>query len=251
VAKRLSLLLVCCGLLQGQGIIGISGSSGGGGGGGDTADITTGLLNDWNFETSLTADDGSEGTSITWTNTPTLRTDGCAVGSQCVELNGSTQHGAAAITFPTSGDFTFALWTYFDTVGGADIMLVGHNGASTIGEIALYITGTLAAAVWFNGIANDNIIMSNSVAITATWIHYAVTRDNGVLRLFYNGIEVGTNIGADTMDFGACELLIGTEADSGCAASLGNYLDGRLDEIRRYDRALSGTDMLALVALGP
>ena len=245
---KLVLLLSCVVGLYAQGVISSSVPSTGGGGAA-AADITTGLLNNWNFETSLTADDGSEGTSITWTNTPTLLSSGCTEGSQCVELDGTTQHGSAAITFPTSGDFTFATWAYFDTLGGADMMLVGHNGSSTIGELALYITATLSSAVWFNAVSTDNIIIANNVTL-ATWIHYAVTRDNGVLRLFYNGIQIGTGIGDVTLNFGACELLIGTEADTGCAGTLGNYFDGRLDDIRRYDRALSSTDMLALFAMG-
>ena len=207
----------------------------------ETVDVSS-PVNDWNFETDLTTDDGSEGVTITWTNSPTLRSSGCFEGSQCVELNGTTQHGAANITFPTSGDFTFAMAGYLDAVGGADYLFAGHDGSSSVAELALFIDNEGDYSVFANAVTTERLSQLRQEAF-AGWNHYAITRKDGVATVYFNGLAVASFVMDVTFDFSTCDLLIGTEADSGCAGSLGNYWDGRIDSIKRWNRALNAVSV--------
>ena len=65
-----------------------------------------------------------------------------------------------------------------------------------------------------------------------TWTHVAITYDNLTLRLYVNGIQVATRAqtGPTATSTGALRL--------GGSAAWGEYLNGSLDDVRIYSRAL-------------
>jgi hypothetical protein len=68
------------------------------------------------------------------------------------------------------------------------------------------------------------------------WSHVALTDDGARLRVYLDGELVGTDP-AIPLTTGAGPLSIG------CLAEYGNYFKGRLDEVRVYNRALSGNEI--------
>jgi glucose/arabinose dehydrogenase len=72
-----------------------------------------------------------------------------------------------------------------------------------------------------------------------TWTHLAVTYDGTTLRLFVNGTQVGTRAvsGALLTSTGALRL--------GGNSVWGEFFQGRLDEVRIYNRALTTTEIQA------
>jgi hypothetical protein len=78
-----------------------------------------------------------------------------------------------------------------------------------------------------------------------TWSHLAVTFDNSTLRIFVNGVQVGSRAVAGPLLTSTGVLRFGGNS------IWGEYFAGRLDDIRIYNRALSAaeiqTDMLTAV----
>ncbi len=71
------------------------------------------------------------------------------------------------------------------------------------------------------------------------WTHLAATFDGAVLRLFVNGAEVSSRAAAGTLTQSANPLRIGGNS------VWGEYFQGRIDEIRVYNRALGAAEILA------
>jgi glucose/arabinose dehydrogenase len=78
-----------------------------------------------------------------------------------------------------------------------------------------------------------------------TWTHLAATYDRVRLRLYVNGIEVANRAVTPSIGVSSGPLTIGGDA------TFGQYFDGRIDEVRVYNRALSAgeiqTDMITAV----
>jgi hypothetical protein len=73
----------------------------------------------------------------------------------------------------------------------------------------------------------STVYFSSSTALTTgTWIHIAATRASGTLRLFQNGILVGS--AANTVDF----TNTGTGVYIGRASDSGEEINGYIDELR-------------------
>ena len=66
-----------------------------------------------------------------------------------------------------------------------------------------------------------------------TWTHLALTFDNSTLRLYVNGVQVGTRAVAGPLLTTTGSLRIGGNS------IWGEFFAGRLDEIRLYNRALT------------
>ena len=75
---------------------------------------------------------------------------------------------------------------------------------------------------------------------TDTWYHVAGSYDGSTMRLYLNGDEVGTKDVSGTADSGGWVRLSHSANDAA--------LDGLLDDVRIYDRALSSTEIDDLAA---
>jgi hypothetical protein len=71
------------------------------------------------------------------------------------------------------------------------------------------------------------------------WTHLAVTYDNTTLRLFVNGVQVGTAAVAGPLLTSTGALRIGGNS------IWGEFFQGRIDDIRLYGRALSAAEIQA------
>ena len=72
-----------------------------------------------------------------------------------------------------------------------------------------------------------------------TWSHLAATFDDTTLRLFVNGTQVGTRAVAGPMLTSTGALRMGGNS------LWGEYFQGRIDEVRIYNRALSAAEIQA------
>jgi hypothetical protein len=72
-----------------------------------------------------------------------------------------------------------------------------------------------------------------------TWAHLATTYDGTTLRLFINGVQVSSRTVSTSIAASTGALRIGGNK------VWGEYFKGRIDEVRVYNRALSGTEVTA------
>ena len=88
-------------------------------------------------------------------------------------------------------------------------------------------------AVWANiGGADQTAVGTGSLALNV-WTHLAATYDGATVRLYVNGVQVGTRARVGSMAVSAQALRIGGNG------VWGEYFSGRIDEVRIYNRALS------------
>jgi hypothetical protein len=122
-----------------------------------------------------------------------------------------------------TGDFTVELWLNLaaNLNAYANVIQMGRTGnAFTIEAQATVNVLTLTNYT-------STVYFSSSTALTTgTWIHIAATRASGTLRLFQNGILVGS--AANTVDF----TNTGTGVYIGRASDSGEEINGYIDELR-------------------
>jgi hypothetical protein len=78
---------------------------------------------------------------------------------------------------------------------------------------------------------------TSKVALAPTWTHLAMTYDGTRIRLYVNARLVATTLQKGPIARSWQSLLIGNDLH-------GNWFDGLIDEVRVYDRALSGPEIL-------
>jgi hypothetical protein len=74
------------------------------------------------------------------------------------------------------------------------------------------------------------------------WTHLAFTYDGATFRIFVNGVQVATRAQAGAISASAQVLRIGGNS------VWGEYFQGRIDEVRIYNRALTQAEIQADMA---
>jgi hypothetical protein len=86
-------------------------------------------------------------------------------------------------------------------------------------------------------IGGERIVYGGSAIPVNTWSHLATTYDGAMLRLYVNGTQAGAQALSGAMAISNNPLRIGGNS------ALGEYFQGRIDEVRVYNRALSQTEI--------
>jgi hypothetical protein len=111
-----------------------------------------------------------------------------------------------------------------------------------------------------NGVANSNEYIAgwkhdstnecwtNIFSLTSdVWQHVVVTKDDTVLTAYVNGVSTGSCTGGDsTIGTNTVSLQIG-----GWTVYSSRYFNGQIDEVRIYNRALSGAEVVDLYNFAP
>ena len=154
-----------------------------------------------------------------------------------------------ALTLPAgvadSPDLTVAAWVYWN--GGGANQRVFDFGNNT--DKYLFLTpsngSTLRFAIKHGGAEQQ---LNTTPLVTGRWIHLAVTLSGDTGRLYVNGALVATNAAMtiNPSDFRPTVNYIG---DSQWSAD--PLFNGRVDDFRVYNHALSASDLAALIDLVP
>jgi len=116
----------------------------------------------------------------------------------------------------------------FVTLGNAKASL-RYDGEKGPGQLHFYMKDE-SGAIYH--VRKDNALS------TGSWLHVAGTYDGSTMRLYLDGVEQNTMDVSVTVQKGTGMTLSWTD----------EALDGRLDEVRIYNRALSHTEIQALAA---
>jgi hypothetical protein len=155
------------------------------------------------------------------------------------------------------GDFTIDLWVHFDTiktgaVGGLPNPFVAHDGGS--GEFPKWVfyaskaDSSSPATLNFhiNPDVGANMFLGApfTAAAPGEWYNVAITRSGSTYKFYVDGAQAGSDLTDGTVIPDASAPLT-----FGWAEAVSPYFDGRLDEIRIYDHALSQSEIAALAAV--
>ena len=160
-------------------------------------------------------------------------------GSNSLDLNGSSELNVTnSADFGFSGDFTLEMWVKPDSIptgSGAAALLCKRNlvgaGSGTWGMI--FGESTLG----FQDLQSITKYESATTLTAGVWQHVAVTRSGGTLRLFLDGVVLGTWTGV-TRNFTNGEALRFGRWD----ASGGYRYSGLVDDIRITNGVARYTD---------
>lgn len=138
-----------------------------------------------------------------------------------------------------TSDFTAECWVYpeaFSTNGSDLSALIENRISSTSGGFLLWIGSDATFTFYISASGNSvqRAISSLSNVILNRWTHVAGVRENGVLRLYINGVLHATETSAsgspdNLSPSNSSNILLGTACDDSGAF---RNLQGKLDNIR-------------------
>ncbi|KJU86726.1 FG-GAP repeat-containing protein [Candidatus Magnetobacterium bavaricum] len=181
----------------------------------------------------------------------TLTTDRAGSTNSAYSFNGADSYiGVPDKDGLTLGanPFTIATWVYFNQVNPQSPFVAHDEGGG----------GTNKWIFWYDEQGSGNASSGpalrfhvNGTALTPTdagyaswqpnksqWYHVAVTRSGDSYNFYVDGVMIGASKNSTVIPNPAAELTIGR------AEAL--YLNGSLDDVRLYKRALSATEIQAL-----
>jgi hypothetical protein len=169
-----------------------------------------------------------------------------AKSGQGVELNGSTQFiNTGAPVLNTASDYTASAWVKLDKADGAFQTIVSQDGATVSDFFLQYSGADQRFAMSFAGVRALGPVKPE----TGRWYHLTGVRDSvrGELRLYVDG-ELAGRVGACLPQAAPTgNTVIGRGKFGGNPV---DYLDGTVDQVHLYDRALSETEIKDLYASG-
>lgn len=182
----------------------------------------------------------------TLTNSPTWTT-----GISNSGLNfASNQYvqGPADAAFQVTGDLSISLWVYKTGFTNYSYVINKSAGDYT-SEFAIRIDNTTGIIKFFrgNGTNNEDNIASSSACSTNAWTHIVVTSASLAAKIYINGSLASSP-----------HTLSVSPTTSTSYFSFGNknkpatsyYLDGKLDEVGFWSRALSSDEVTSLYNSG-
>ena len=162
-----------------------------------------------------------------------------------VDLDGTNDYVALPAGVVSSSDTaTIAAWVYLDAVSNWMRIFDFGSGTST----NMYITpknganGKIRFAIKNNG-SSEQIIDGTSALATGGWHHVAVTLNGATGTLYVDGVNVGSN---SAMTLKPSNMGSTTQNWIGRSQYNDPYLNGRVDDFRIYNKALTASEIAAL-----
>ncbi len=194
------------------------------------------------FAVKLRAQNAAGRDSLTRTGYITVLASGSSGGSFALLYNGSTKYVDAGQLNLSGAALTLECWVKVNTFKTAFpyiSSLVGMEGNAALAMLRLGDANLAANKVQFvlNLNSADIKLASNQALVANTWYHLAATYNGSEMKIYING----------ALD--ASQAATGTLAANGVFALGRNYddsriLNGSLDEVRAFTRALTPAEVL-------
>lgn len=203
--------------------------------------VTNGLVGLWSFNgddiSGTTAYDRSgSGNNGTLTNGPTQVLG--KVGQALNFASASSQYVALGdVTALKNSVFTWSAWINPTTYAGSERSIIG--GSSNIARFSVASDGTLTLVQ--TGVST--LASTTATVPLGAWSHVAVSYDASGNYVFYiNGVNVKSGTNLVTFTFTGANFTIGQVST--------NYFNGKIDEVRAYNRVLTAGEIQALYDQG-
>lgn len=194
-------------------------------------------------------DESGNGNNATPVNGPILALDRFNVANRAYQFNGFNQYlevpNSASLSSP-SGNISFTFWarvTAWNFSGGVQytpILSKSNSAANAQYRAMLRNNGAYAMA---NGNGWNGVIGTNTN--TNTWYFFAITTSNDTMYYYRNGVLLGFAVGPTPYTLNnTTPLRIGRND-----VNTQVHFNGRLDEVRVYNRTLTDADVRALYNL--
>ena len=215
--------------------------------------VDTGLVGHWTFD----------GNDVDWGNTSTeikdvsgKGNDGDASGlttasavrgklGQALSFDGSSDYVASDV--PVSGNITLAAWIYPTSGSGEYSGIITRPNQYTYGNYkVMFRSGGQYIQFLFDGGSSH---VTHAISLNQ-WTHVAVSFDDSA-----NTVSMYLNGSIDTADTETASMstangYYGTLIGAGNTVYSDVYFEGKIDDVRIYNRALSATEVANLYNVG-
>jgi hypothetical protein len=149
-----------------------------------------------------------------------------------------------------TNDFTVELWANFsavlasDMVGDGSTVFIAHDEGSGARNKWLFGFGGGQLYFYTRGPTLPPLFLSQAPfsPITNQWYHLALTKAGGLYHIYVNGIQGSSQTNNLPVPVANAPLTIGQAQDL--------FMDGLLDEISLYNRALAASEIQAIYQAG-
>ena len=174
-------------------------------------------------------------------------------------LNGFTLGTNGYLEVPASKslenqNFTWAAWVEPNGAGpdndstGSSIIQQDIDDYSL--SVALYWRSKDNRFVFVFGNSSTETFASTDTFATGSFYHVAVTYDGNVFRMFVNGMAEGSFTEAKTISYSTNPWTIGSSGQIGVEVGFPRTLNGIVDELQAFNRALSQSELQAIYNAG-
>ena len=218
--------------------------------------VTNGLVGYWNFDEgsgTLAADSSGFGDTATLSTGATWTTN-AVLGASALLLNAASASSASvpdSTALEISGDLTIAMWVKQNSLPTTNSWMYylekGQNNQENYAFGAYSdATGTRLFFEFIDATGTTRYYTQGTgLALSAgTWTHVAVVFDhtNSQLSFFIKGKQVSSMAVAQSLTAATNPLVIGQQNITGYEF----YLNGSIDDLRVYNRALAASEISAL-----
>ncbi|GEM_PF-2509188 len=162
-------------------------------------------------------------------------------------LNGTSTSYAtlpSGVVNSLSGNFTIATWVYVNAHSTWARLFDFGTGTTAYMFLSPVSGGnTLRYAITTSGGSGEQQINAPMLLSPGTWQHVAVVLSGTTGTLYLNGVPIGTN---SSMTLRPSNLGVTTLNYIGRSQYSDPYFNGRVDDFRIYNRALTGAELSAL-----
>jgi len=166
----------------------------------------------------------------------TYLNDGVAVdvGTNTLTFDGSTDVATIPddLTLQVNGDMSICAWFQLDVASGFRGLVGKRDGGGT--NYVMYTTGDKLVSYDGSSLKTDTTNLS-----TGIWYHGAIVFNSGTSTLFYINGSLSSTQSSSTITANDAPLTFGNDG-------VGSRLDGRLDDVAIYNKALSSNEVSSI-----
>ena len=221
--------------------------------------LTNGLVGYWTFDgpdlsfvTNLATDVSGNGNHGRLTNMSTTSAPVIGRLGQALDFDGVNDQVVIPDSSPLDvNTMTLSAWVKPTTPANSNYVMIAKWQSVASSKSYFFIlhpsTRTVNVSLTTNCSTQTNFT-SNSTIPLDTWTHVAATYDGSQVVFWVNGVADGQTSFSGTICSAGSHVSIGHNPDSGAGSS--QFLNGSIDEVRIYNRALSAAEIKRLYNMG-
>ena len=174
---------------------------------------------------------------------------GASGSGSALDFNGTSDWASCSTAIaPGSAVVTVCLWVYADAiVADSDLVESSNTSDGSAHTFRVYIEGSLIKVL---GRGTTGYRQETVAVTTGSWIHIAAIIDNstatGEVQIYKDGVSQTTTLGLNnktgTSNFSSQRIFVGARSSSS------KWFDGRIDDVRIYNRELTSTEISNIYA---
>lgn len=217
---------------------------------------TSTLIGYWKFdesESGAAVDSSGYGTSLDPSGTPPTPSATAAVTAfdnpYSASFDGVSSYFAATSTsiLNTTTSLSIAVWVKFNSVSSSYQTIVGKWEVGSKQQFLVQLNNNNKIGFWTgNGNSVGSVLESAATVSPNTWYHIVATVNGTSKNLYVNGILSNSGTSTTAIGTSTIEFTVGSKKYNG--GPYFEFLNGFVDDLRLYNRVISGTEITALAS---